>query len=146
MRTILTALVLVLLAAAPGRAVLGEYENSVASDQQRMQAQLHQIAGPGYSIRQLTTADGREVREYVSPSGLVFGLSWQGPTMPDLRQLLGSYFDQLQRTAQTRRGRGPRVVRTDNFVFESSGHMRWFRGRAYVPGMLPSGVPAEVVQ
>lgn len=147
MKIILAAFVVLLLGSTPGWAVLGEYENSVASDQQHMRAQLRETAHQGYSIKQLSSADGMTVREYVSSAGLVFGISWQGPTMPDLRQLLGSYFGQLQQAAQSRRQRrGPLVVRTKDFVLESGGHMRSFRGRAYVPSLVPSGVPAEVVQ
>ncbi|MEJ2007446.1 MAG: DUF2844 domain-containing protein [Acidobacteriota bacterium] len=147
MKIIPAAFVVLLLAGTPGWAVLGEYENSVASDQQHMHAQLRETARQGYSVKELTTTDGRTVREYVSSAGLVFGIAWQGPTMPDLRQLLGSYFGQLQQAAQSRRQRrGPLVVRTKDFVLESGGHMRSFHGRAYLPGMVPSGVPAEVVQ
>ncbi|MEJ2009185.1 MAG: DUF2844 domain-containing protein, partial [Acidobacteriota bacterium] len=97
--------------------------------------------------KQLSSANGRVVREYVSPAGLVFGVAWQGPTMPDLRQLLGSHFAQLQQAAQSRRHRGgPLVVETKDFVLVSSGHMRAFHGVAYVPSLLPANVRAEVVR
>jgi Protein of unknown function (DUF2844) len=136
-----------LMASTPGWAVLGEYENSVATDQQHMHAQLRETARQGYSVKQLRSADGRTVSEYVSPSGMVFGVAWQGPTLPDLRQLLGSYFGQLQQASQSRRQHhGPLVVRTKDFVLESGGHMRSFHGRAYAPGLLPSGLSAEVIR
>ncbi|HUX10165.1 MAG TPA: DUF2844 domain-containing protein [Terriglobia bacterium] len=147
MKTFLAAFVILLLGSTPAWAVLGEYENSVTTDQQHLHAQLRETARQGYSVRQLSSADGRTVTEYVSPDGLVFGLSWQGPTMPDLRQLLGSYFGQLQQAAQSRRQHhGPLVVRTKNFVLESGGHMRSFHGRAYAPGLLPAGLSAEVIR
>ncbi len=96
-----------LLGSIPSWAVLGEYENSVASDQQHMHTQLHQVAGQGYSIKQLTSANGKTAREYVSPGDMVLGVAWQGPTRPDLQQLLGSsYYGQLQQAAQTRKRRG----------------------------------------
>ena len=147
MKIFLGLLVVLLLGAIPSWAVLGEYESSVTTDQQHMRAQLHQTARQGYSIRQLTAPDGRTVREYVSSAGLVFGIAWQGPTMPDLRQLLGSYFGQLQQAAQSRRQhRGPLVIKTKDFVLVSGGHMRSYRGAAYVPGLLPNGVQAGVVR
>lgn len=147
MKIALGAIVVLLLGCAPSWAVLGQYENSVTIDQQRMRAQLHETARQGYSIKELGTPDGKTIREYVSPAGLVFGVAWQGPTMPDLQQLLGSYFEQLQQTPRARRQRGaPLVVRGKNFVLVSGGHMRSFRGAAYVPNLLPSGVPAEVVR
>jgi len=139
--------IVMLLGSTPGWAVLGEYESSVATDQQHMHAQLRETARQGYSVKQLHSADGRTVAEYVSPGGLVFGVAWQGPTLPDLRQLLGSYFGQLQQASQSRRQHhGPMVVRTKDFVLESGGHMRSFRGRAYAPGLLPSGISAEVIR
>ena len=112
-----------------------------------MHAQLHQTARQGYSIKQLSTADGRTVREYVSAAGMVFGIAWQGPTMPDLRQLLGSYFTQLKQAAQARRRHGgPLVVQTKTFVLVSGGHMRSFHGFAYAPNLVPAGVTAEVIR
>ena len=147
MKIFLAAFVVLLLGSTPGWAVLGEYENSVTTDQQHMHAQLRETVRQGYSVKQLSSADGRTIREYVSPAGLVFGVSWQGPALPDMRQLLGSYFGQLQQAAQSRRQRhGPLVVRTKNFILESGGHMRSFHGRAYVPGLLPAGLSAEVVR
>lgn len=147
MKIFLAVFVVLLLGSAPLWAVLGEYENSVTSDQQRMHAQLREVVRQGYSVKQLRSADGRTVREYVSPAGLVFGVAWQGPTMPDLRQLLGAYFGHLQQAVQSRRQkRGPLMVRTSDFVLESGGHMRSFHGLAYVPSLLPVNVPAEVVQ
>lgn len=147
LKIFLGAIVVLLLGCIPSFAVLGQYENSVSTDQQRMRAELHETARQGYSVKELGTADGRIVREYVSPAGLVFGVAWQGPTMPNLQQLLGSYFEQLKQAPRSRRQRGaPLVVRGKNFVLVSGGHMRSFHGAAYVPDLLPSGIPAEVVR
>jgi hypothetical protein len=147
MRILPAVLAALLLASTPGWAVLGEYQSSVTSDQQRLHAQLREVVRQGYSVRQLKSADGGAVQEYVSPAGVVFGISWHGPTMPDLRQLLGSYFGELQQAAQSqRRKHGPLVVRAKDFVLESGGHMRSFHGIAYAPNLLPAGVAAEVVR
>ncbi len=147
MKIFLSVFVVLLLASSSGWAVLGEYENSVATDQQRMHAQLREMSGQGYSIKQLSSLNGKVVREYVSPKGMVFGISWQSPTMPDLRQLLGSYFAQFQQAARSRRQRGgPLVIRTKDFVLVSGGHMRAFHGVAYVPSLVPANVSAEVVR
>jgi hypothetical protein len=147
MKIFLAVFVVLLLGNTPSWAVLGEYENSVASDQQHMHAQLHEQVRQGYSVKQLSSADGRTVREYVSPAGLVFGVAWQGPSMPDLQQLLGSFIGQLQQVTRSRRRRGgPLVVQRNDFVLVSGGHMRSFHGRAYVPSLLPANVSAEVVR
>lgn len=147
MKIFVAVFVVLLLASSPGWAVLGEYESSVATDQQRMHAQLRQTTGRGYSVKELSSTNGKVVKEFVSSAGMVFGVSWQGPTMPDLRQLLGSYFGQLQQAAQSRRQRrGPLVIRNKDFVLVSGGHMRAFHGVAYVPSLLPGNVSAEVVR
>jgi hypothetical protein len=77
----------------------------------------------------------------------VFGVSWKGPVMPNLSQLLGSYFSQLSQPsrASVRRHRSV-VVRTSQVVIESGGHPRGFHGIAYVPSLVPANVSATVVQ
>ena len=147
MKIFLAAFVFLILGSTPGWAVLGEYEGSVTTDQQHMRAQLRETPRQGYSIKQLSAPDGRTIREYVSSAGLVFGVAWQGQRMPDLQQLLGSYFGQVKQAARPRRQRGgPLVIQSKDFVLVSGGHMRSFRGFAYVPNLLPAGVPAEVVR
>lgn len=134
------------LQAAPSWAVLGQPVKSVRADQARMRGQIRSITRTGYSVQQITARDGTVVKEFVSPAGIVFGVSWQARTMPNLSQLLGSYFPQFQQARQARshRRRGV-ILRTNQLVVESGGHMRAFHGRAYVPAFLPSGVsPAAI--
>ena len=147
MKTALTFLLAWVLGTVPAWAVLGEYVASVDSDQKVMHGEVRALTLQGYSVQQITGADRTVVKEYISPAGLVFGISWQGPVMPNLQQLLGSYFADFQQAAQSRvRRRGPLVVRTDKLVVESGGHMRSFHGRAYVPTLLPNKPSAEVVR
>jgi hypothetical protein len=147
MKTTLTVGMALVLGAVPAWAVLGQYESSVSLDQQALRGELRQEARQGYKFHQITSPNGTVVREYVSPAGLVFGIAWQGPFMPNLQQLLGSYFTELQtaRSGVRRRG-GPLVVQTDKLVLVSGGHMRSYHGHAYVPSLLPSNVSAEVVR
>jgi hypothetical protein len=147
MKTTFGVLVMLLLGTAPAWAVLGQYESSVSLDQRYLRGQIREEARQGYKLHQITSPDGSIVREYVSPEGKVFGISWQARVMPNLQQLLGSYFPEIQQAAQSkvRRG-GPLIVKKDNFVFVSGGHMRFFRGRAYIPSLLPNNVSAEVVR
>jgi hypothetical protein len=149
MKITLGALLILILGAAPAWAVLGEYESSVSLDQQVLGGAHREEVRQGYKLHQITTADGTVVKEFVSPAGLVFGVTWQAPRMPNLQQLLGSKMTDLQTIlqSQTRRySRGPLIVRTDKLVFVSSGHMRSFHGHAYVPSLVPGNVNPEVVQ
>jgi hypothetical protein len=87
------------------------------------------------------------IREYVTPAGKVFGVSWTGPTIPDLTQLLGTYNTEFQTAVHAKRGRrDSAAVHNPDLVVESSGHMRSFHGRAYLNSMLPGGVTEDVVQ
>jgi hypothetical protein len=98
------------------------------------------------TVHELKTA-GATVREFVSPAGMVFGVAWQGVAMPDLRQLLGTYFDQYVAAAASRHiHRAPLLIELPGLVVHSSGHMRAFAGQAYLPQNLPPGVSATDVQ
>ena len=127
---------------APARAGLGQPVASVSADRARMKGQLRQRAGIGYTVEEITLPSGTVVKEFVSPSGIVFAVSWHGPTMPNLEQTLGSqYFSQLKAAEKTQRfGRNHIELTGPKFVLHAGGHMRAFFGMAYVPSLLPSGV------
>ena len=146
MKIVIASLAL-LLGAAPAWAVLGEPLSSVQSDHAYFRGELVRLPRQGYELHQITAPDGTVIREYVSPEGTVFGVSWQGPVMPNLSKLLGSYLTDFQQASQSPHGRrAPLVVHTDRVVIESGGHMRAFHGRAYVPNLVPNNLTQAVVQ
>lgn len=136
----------VLLSSLPALAELGGDEGSVQADAMQMKAQRRIERTQAYVMHEMHTPPGTVVREYVSSSGKVFAVSWQGPTTPDFRQLLGAYYDQLQNAQLTRNGRGPLLIRQPGLVFHSGGHMRAFSGRAYIPDMVPASVALEAIR
>jgi hypothetical protein len=144
-----TALVL-LVAALPVWASLGGDASSVQADQVHMQGTRQMTATQSYSVYEIRAATGTVVREYASSTGTVFAIAWQGPWPPDMRQLLGSYFEQYAQAAKAqsgaRMGRRPLMIEQPGLVVESGGHPRAFSGKAYVPDMLPTGVRAEDIQ
>jgi len=148
MKTIVGISVSLLLVAAPAWAVLGEYESSVSVDQQYLQGEVREQSLAGFRVHQITASSGVTVREYVSPKGLVFGVAWSGHFAPNVQQLLGSYYADLEQAQQSRtQQRGaPAVIRTGQLVFVSSGHLRFIRGHAYVPSLVPDNISAEVVR
>jgi hypothetical protein len=98
-----------------------------------------------YSVHEIQAATGTMVREFVSPSGTVFGVAWNGPSTPDLQQLLGTYFGQYTQAIQSKRteqrtGRGRLSIQQEGLVVEAGGHMRSFSGRAFLPQLMPHGV------
>jgi hypothetical protein len=133
--------------ALPGFASLGGSEESVVSDQVKFQASRRVVPEHGYRVYEISRGDGTLIKEFVSFDGKVFGVSWKGPTLPDLSQLLGSSFAEFQNSLQPKAGRRKvAVVHNSDLVVESTGHMRAFQGRAYLNSMLPDGVTQEVVQ
>jgi len=147
MKRTFAVLLMLLLGSVPAWAVLGENVSTVSSDVQVLRGQHVMVAKTGYNLHQITMKDGSVVNEFVSPAGIVFGISWQSHFMPNLQQLLGTYmtnFQQGQRTQYVRRRAV--TIQGDNFVYSSFGVGRNFRGRAYVPGLVPANLTAEVVQ
>lgn len=144
----LTSLALVaLVASVPAAATLGEDVASVAADQKQMQGTLQITSAAKFAVHEIRLPSGTVVKEFVSPAGMVFAVSWQGPSLPDLQQVLGRYFDEYSGAVRSR-GIGPASRRTQGsgLVVQSGGHMRAFFGRAYVEQMLPRGVLAEEIQ
>ena len=148
MGALVGCLLILVFGPAPAGAVLGEQEASVKQDRQFLGGQTRLEDRETYRVHEITDASGAIIREYVSPAGTVFGISWQGPRVPNLQQLLGSYFVHLQEYAQsqTRRRGAPLVIQKSDFVLTNGGHMRWYRGRAYVPSLVPANLSREVVQ
>lgn len=135
--------------ALPGWAALGGSAESVAADQVRFQAKRKMVEMPEYTVHEISRADGGEIREYVTHAGKVFGVSWNGPAIPDLSQLLGPYHAEFRNTllAQPKSfRRRPAAVHNSDLVVETGGHMRAFQGRAYLNSMLPSGVSPEAIK
>jgi len=129
-------------------AALGGDESSVQADRVQMGASVRITRTATHAVHELQTPAGHVIREYVSPSGTVFGIAWQGASKPDLKQLLGDHFEEVQQAMQ-RRGvlrRGPVVINEPGLVFEMGGHMRAFAGRAYLPQLLPAGVQADAIR
>jgi hypothetical protein len=137
------------LVAAPGRALatLGGDIASVQADGAQLQGALSIRQSSQFAVHELVQPSGTSVREYVSPAGKVFAVAWQGPAIPDLRQLLGPYFDSYVAAASARRmKRTPVVIREPSLVVLSGGHARAFTGRAYAPDLVPPNVDAEALQ
>ena len=127
-------------------AALGGDVASIQADQAHMRAQRQVTQATGYTVHEMKAETGTTVREFVSSEGKVFGVSWSGPTGPDLPQLLGSYYGEFQQSAPTRRAHHPVTIDTGNVVVQFGGHPRALTGRAYVPGMVPSGVRIEDIR
>lgn len=134
---------------ALAQAELGGTAVSVQDDAVHMQGTLHSVTLQGYTLYEIQSPSDQTVREYASADDKIFAVSWEGPVIPNLRQLLGEkYFAEYQQAAAERQrySRGPVSIETPEFVFQQTGHMRAFRGRAYLPQLLPQGVDTSVIR
>jgi hypothetical protein len=115
-----------------------------------MRATAKIAEGVAYTVHEIKAPTGTVVKEYVSPAGRVFGVSWRGPFIPDMQQLLGDYFEQYSAAAKAQReghvGRQPLNIQEPGLVIQTAGHMRAYSGRAYDPGLLPAGVTPNDVR
>ncbi len=110
--------------------------------------QLSVTPGNGYTVYQSVSDSGLTVRQY-SAQDIVFAVTWAGPSMPDLQELLGSYFPQFKSAIKERRARGvrgPVMLNQSDLVVESAGRMGDFHGRAYAPALLPAQVVVDEIQ
>jgi hypothetical protein len=149
LRMSLLPLALLVMALSPAaHATLGEPASTLQSDRLQMKAAVPVASSKlNYTVHAMTTSNGVVVREYVS-AGNVFGVSWRGRRIPDLKQLLGAtYFDMYKQGAGVKHaGHSHLAIRRQELVVGASGHMRSFSGFAYVPSMLPSGVAESDLQ
>jgi hypothetical protein len=133
-------------------AALGGTVSTVDSDRVHVQGALMRIVQNGpVAMHELRSSSGTLIREYVnSSSGTVFAVAWDGPWLPDLRQVLGDHFDHYQAAMrgrlQSRTARGVVAIDDGGLVVQMSGHPRAFVGRAYLAGSVPAGVQLETIR
>jgi hypothetical protein len=140
--------IIVLGCSLPALASLGGDMSSVAADGAHMKASANVSQTGGYQVHEMKAPTGTVVKEYVS-AGRVFAVSWHGPFVPDMQQILGAYFQQFSAALQAQPhqyGHHPLNIQEPGLVVQTGGHMRAYTGRAYVPGMLPQGVHADEIK
>ncbi|HYA15093.1 MAG TPA: DUF2844 domain-containing protein [Syntrophales bacterium] len=149
LRVLILVVTLVVIAfPSPVTAALGDDVATVQSDQIRMKGALQTTQIGTHTVHEIKIPAGTVVREYVSNAGKIFAVTWQGPHVPDLRQLLGSHFDQFSQAVKDRKAkqpwiRGPLMIQEPGLVVHTGGHMRAYFGKAYIPELVPQGVSIE---
>ena len=136
--------------APPAQAALGGNADSVSADNTAVRGQLRATPFVQYDVKEITSG-ALTVREYVSRSGQVFAVTWQGPVPPNLRQLLGAYFGRFQGAAAAAHRANPGIHRhfalaQSDLVVQSDGRLRAFHGLAYLPALVPDGVAISQLQ
>jgi hypothetical protein len=131
------------------QATLGESVDSVASDRKAFSAVQHAtMTRNGITIQEFKS-EANFVREYISSSGVVFAVAWNGLSHPDLTSLLGTYvgeYQQALRDTAIQKGKRYLQVKANRVIVEKWGHMRNMQGRAYIPSLIPSGVSIDEIK
>ncbi len=136
----------------PAWASLGGNVSSVASDRVQMHASAQVLQHDTYALHEMQSPGGTVVDEYVSPEGKVFAVSWHGQFPPSMQQILGTYFQQYTAALNALASQRPRIyghrplnIQEPGLVIQTSGHMRAYSGRAYIPDQVPSGMTVEEI-
>ena len=106
----------------------------------RKEAPLSTGAAVG-TYRESTLQSGTVVREYLAADSSVFAVSWKGPFLPDLKEILGTHLETMvAASAQpARTSRSQLLLQQSDVMLISGGHMGAFEGKAWIPSKLPAG-------
>jgi Protein of unknown function (DUF2844) len=136
-----SGLLIAILSPCIAAAALGEPETSVQAEVARMRGSITVTPHANYKLHEIQLPSGTLVREFAGSDGKVFAVAWNGPTVPNLREILGQYFDSYVTAAKAQHsGHHHLQIRQSNLVVSAGGHMRAFSGLAYLPQAVPNGV------
>src|SRR5437764_11679478 len=79
MKSTIAIVLAILVLVSPAAASLGGDVTSVRADQAKMQGSLRTTSANAYTLYEIQTATGVAVKEYASPVGKVFAVTWKGP-------------------------------------------------------------------
>lgn len=141
----------ILAAPLPARAVLGESAASIHADPLRMAGARRLVAGLDTEIHVLTMADGSTIRQYLTPGGRVYAVSWNTRYKPRLDLLLGAQFPAYAQACREAMLQRPGIahsasVRRGDLVVESSAHLNAHVGRAYLRSLLPPTATLDAIR
>jgi hypothetical protein len=136
-----------LLCAGSIQAGIGEPESSIDRERVQLHASRSVRTTAQYTIHELRSPNGIRALEYVTQSGVVFGVRWNATSKPDLSYFLGTSHPAYQRAAKdfARRPGIQRQFRHDNLdlVVVSTSHLNVYTGYAYRRSLLPVNVTAH---
>jgi Protein of unknown function (DUF2844) len=138
---VLPCLLIAALLPCVASATLGEPLASIQTDGSQLRGSIKATEHAGYTLHEIALPSGTTLREYAGPGGNVFAVAWSGPAAPNLRQLMGKYFDVYVAAPKSSvTDKKHLSIQQDDLVMEASAHMRTFSGRAYLPPSIPAGV------
>ena len=141
---------LVIMLPLTASASLGGDVASVHQDQAHMKGTLKTTSAKAFTVHEINASAKTVIKEYVSPDGKVFAITWHSQFVPNMKQLLGTYYQQFSDAAAAQReghySHRPLNIEQPGLVVQNGGHMRSYYGRAYVPAMVPQGITKDDIQ
>jgi hypothetical protein len=128
-------------------ATLGEPVDSAVKNLSSLSVAQKPAADQKYRIQEYEQ-NGNAVKEFATPAGVVFAVSWRGILKPDLIALFGSYYAEYKSALDDvpkQYGIKSISMKTSKIVIRRGGRMRDQRGFAYVPSLVPEGVNVEAL-
>lgn len=132
----------------PVLAGLGESSESIEGDRQMLQATHTTQQKAGFTVHVLT-APGAVVREYATPTGVIFALAWHHRTgLLNLETLFGPYYQEYAEAVanEALRSRRSHRITTEHLIVERAGRMGAVSGRVWVPPLVPPGLSQDRIQ
>jgi hypothetical protein len=145
---LLNIYILVLMLPAISLATLGGAVKATSAKLNNSSVSEKVGAGEKFSVYEYQQ-NGNTVKEFSSIEGVVFAVSWQGISKPDLSALFGTYFTEYKNAFEEvpkQYGVKSLNLKTTKMVIRRGGRMRDQRGFVYVPSLVPDGVNVEELQ
>jgi hypothetical protein len=123
------------------RAELGGGVDSIVANQTHFGATLRLRRLERHLVHELSLPHGTMVREYTNIQGRVFAVTWAGRFRPNLRRLMGKYYEPyIEATRDRPAVRGPHRIELPGMVVVMTGHQRALYGKIYLTSSLPEGL------
>jgi hypothetical protein len=150
-KLVATLTLLTVMAASGAQGELGGTMQSVRQDAEHENGTLVSIVGGAYTIATIATNETPPqltIRQYLSGTGQVFGVAWQGNRHPNTLLLLGPYAITPDTPLLPGSVQQPRFSRrmTEQVVVEVGGTVGNVWGRAYAPSLLPAGISPDAIK
>jgi len=123
---------------------LGDTLTAASPDSNYLGAPVTYVSG--LAVYQSITEAGMTITYYVNFQGVIVAVSWRGPALPNLKNLLGRHFQTYLLGTTTRLSHRHVEFITPDLVIQSNGHVRAFRGRAFLPKLLTSSNAISQIQ
>lgn len=133
--------------ASTAQAELGGGIETIQANQTHFGATLHLRRLADHQVHELTLPHGTRVREYTNTLGKVFAVTWAGSFRPNLRRLMGDYYETyIEATRERPVIRGPHRIELPGMIVIMGGRQRALYGKVYLTALVPPGLLSPDIQ